>query len=337
MRVLDGIEDLFCGPDPARPGHRRGISLLVGMFLLFLTAPVLAAILVFWPWESVFTVDAQTTYLEIEVTDAYPVRWYLTNAVIYDETERGFTGQIAFDEGAHISLYRLKDGAILVDVGAQPGTELSAVGQLYDEYSEPAGPVPVGLQFLMPKENAGDVAWALAGQITLGDVAASGTRPWRNYLRSGEVRLVGKSFLRDERFDQGIHTLNMGDRFEVIRADGQVAPDYGMVTIPPEDEGAVFHVTYHAKGIKGVISRFGSDSGAIRPSIWARLAGDPVFQAALVALVPLAPLFGALLTSFLRREFLARRLRKRRRIWLRVLAHAPPAYSPKWPCTPRLR
>jgi len=291
---------------------------------VLLLLPIAAIVALYVPLSSTFSVEATTGYLRVKSIDK-TLQWHVENATVTLDPLLGdfepilFTGQIEVFPDTLTQFQIGPDREMLVEISRPEGGPVARFSNATDE------PDPVldgDVVIVVPAASATSVVWPIIGHVVLGDVAVERISSARLFLNKARVTVLGKSLLSDARFEAGEHQLTMGDRLEILgcpptsalftslfRACAAPTTAFGLVTTTPAPD-SFLRVSYHAHGRRGLVDRFGTRGFEIRPSVWARLASDPVFQTLLLVVAPLMPALAAVLGVALRREVLYQRQRR---------------------------
>ncbi|MHB0777660.1 hypothetical protein [Halomonas sp. WWR20] len=105
-------------------------------------------------------------------------------------------------------------------------------------------------------------------------------------LHQGHVTALGTALLTGDRFEVMRLPLELGDEVHVINQDGRDART-ACVFSAGENQAPGFAVSCRARGSALQVSRLGTRALELRPTLWAYLKGDPVFQS-LLALIGFA-------------------------------------------------
>jgi hypothetical protein len=95
-------------------------------------------------------------------------------------------------------------------------------------------------------------------------------------LKSGKVRVVGKTIMGDEIYDAGTIILSTGDQFSVEN------PEVGKGLIVADHQPGLSAVAY-TLGKRAYVQRFGTKGYKVRSSLWVRFGNDPVIKALIAA------------------------------------------------------
>jgi hypothetical protein len=83
---------------------------------------------------------------------------------------------------------------------------------------------------------------------------------------------LGRSPISRDRFDGGVHHLDMGDRFEV-----EAPESFGQGFVLANESPAISTV-FRVVGANGKVMRFGGSGYDISVSVWQLLSNDPIVK-----------------------------------------------------------
>ena len=319
------------------PLARLGI---VGVVFLFM-APAIAWLLR-GPGEITFNVTVQTERVRYRTDrhagDSSPpprLLWVLENVLVEEnpnEPGKPFTGYFEPAHPVDVIIERVATGPLYVEVSSLADSA-SSVGRLLDAEETPVDTlgahVALFIRGLATRADSGaTVVLPLTGQVEAGVELGRPIRGTTAILRSGQVRMLGRSILGDDVFEAGRAELDAGDHFTVEDPEDE---SLGFVVA---DQRPGLTAAYRSVGTRGRVTRPGGGNYPLQVSFFQQLRNDHPFRIAasvLGGLVGLATIFNFLIDwiAFRRGSGESRPARIRRRPF-----RAPDRTSPMPPPEP---
>jgi hypothetical protein len=257
---------------------------LIGVFALLLV-----------PRDRGYFVSAETETLRVVVTDPAGTATRLPFVRLGGNADTTYTrAELQISAGVEIQLARKRESDLLVQLNWPEGSGgnaqlVTSDGDLVQ--LQPGAILRVGLQRPGPEPSDAPmqdtVLMAYQGQVDLGaDVA----RLVETTLLSGRVAIIERQPLSAERYVVHQSALDPGDHVLWRTVSG--APSNAVAGFVQVGNGSALQVTAHAAADYMLVERFGAVGYVLRPSIWERVASDPVINGLLLALGFVSTLFG---------------------------------------------
>jgi hypothetical protein len=283
------------------------LKAVLAFTLLVFAAPALfIGIAKNFDWKATFSVDASTEIVEFTTGQQNIPNWYVTiDRLRADGSDVELPeAQLAIGRDTRVRAIRLQTGALRLDIASQGN---GPAAELYDAADNRILRAEQRLQALIALPANAALTLPLAGRATIGDTVFSQTIETSPVLLDGTVKVYGLSFFGRNRFAAGEASLDTGDRVE-IDYEKATGGGHGMLRVDPERAG--IQTVFHADGVKARVIRFGTGGYELRPSMWARISSDPLYQAMLAIYAAILPVVGIGMASTLA-QWRLRRLSRR--------------------------
>lgn len=247
-----------------------------------IAALAIAAVAAAWPRERSFTVVAQTETARISVTSddgiATVLPWVRVDGLPAQTFEEA---TLRISSGSVLTLTRQRHGDLFVFIESQDAAPASLVtieGEVIQLQRDARLAVSLD-RTALPDERAlsGSVLLPFRGSLELGADIANHVR---YTLLSARIMIVESQPLSSERFVIREAALDPGDRATWLDVNAKPAEVAGGFAMIGEDAGIGF--VAHAAADHLRIDRLGAASYVIRPSVWDRLAKDPVVSTLII-------------------------------------------------------
>ncbi len=268
--------------------------------LLMLLPLLVVALLYLWRVPTTFDVTASTEVVTFEtgpsIHDAASW-WPLQDVRIVQagaESPTRFSGFFEPAAMTHVRVERLANGPVVITMEPATGAreEEASVGRFFtwgeEEVLEAGSDLEIWIPDMPARADSGEtLVIPVAGQVTSRGVGAmsSGSNA---LLRSGTVRLMGRSIFGDRAFVAGTSELGPGDQFLVEGIRGTAV---GLVVA---DERPALRMAYRVIGDRGIVERPAAGAYTLSVSLFDRALNEPLFQALFVILGGLAVIAGML-------------------------------------------
>lgn len=276
----------------SRPLFLARAGTLVALMVLLIALVILLVL----PRERGFSISAETEIVDITVNDELGVAARLPVARLASRPDETFPlAALEASAGASLRLMRKRDGDLVISVRWEDATQ--ALAQLVTRDGDivelaPGDSLRVSLNRPLPDGSMSPdtVLLAWSGGIDLG---AGVTRQVETTLLSGRVQVLERQPLSGERFALFETQLDPGDHVLWRAADSSAAPAVGGFVHAGVSDA--LRVTAHAAADHLLVERFGAQGYVLRPSVWDRLANDPVINTLLVVMGLVLTLLGTLM------------------------------------------
>ncbi len=277
-------------------GRKKAVLLLV---LLFSGCTLLFLIVINIPIPTTYNVTVQTERLQYQTIDDNNSRIPLNGVqgFTYEGEDLGIlNGSFHISPQANVLIERIAEGPLLIQITGKG--EMSA-GDIYSEQGRIYKKADNFIEFIVPEpsdesKNGVTTIIPISGKVVLGRVVN-----YESYntstaiVRSGTVKMIGKSLIGNHFFESGTFNLNIGDQFVMEEEDDKA---YGFIVV---NENPAMTAAYRMVGRRGKIITPGPvdiNSGYyISTSLISRFLYDNFFQGISWAFASLI-LFGTLLT-----------------------------------------
>jgi hypothetical protein len=241
-------------------------------FLLFIIPLVLICIVLFWPRENIFTVNAETDTLVLKFSDNLLNQWDVSSAIMILDPFDGQAVQLdAVDSFIHISS----------DVRAQI-TMLNKRVHITLEGENSIGQIDTPTltkalgnyaEFTISVADRKEKLFPFYAAMILGDDMAVGVD---KILRKANVTIVEQQLFQNDRYSAGEYSLEMGDKLMFYNDNGVQAAGKGFLSI---SEKKHIELVSHTVAKRARVERLGSGGYDIKASVWARVIHDPIISA----------------------------------------------------------
>lgn len=258
------------------------LRLVLAVVLVFVIIKLLI-ITFFDPITTTFNITVNTERIDFTTLDKNNSRFILLNAEIANEDEilaTNFFGSLEFNKGAKVTIERVAFGPISIIVESETN---ESIGKLYNGedgslFYEAEDFLEVYIYDVVQMSKKGQTfIFSLGGDVNIGrsvnfEIFGESTA----LLRSGEVKMIGKTKFMNDYFEAGSELLNLGDR---LVFDSKESGTYGFVTV---NENPGMRAAYRVTAKEARIVKPGpqnEDQGyIISASFLDRLVKDKMFQ-----------------------------------------------------------
>lgn len=260
-------------------GRKKAVLLLV---LLFIGCTLLFLIIVNISIPTTYNVTVKTERLQYQTIDENNSRIPLNDVqgYNYDGDDLGImNGSFHISSNAHVLIERIAEGPLFIQI---TGKGKMSAGSIYSEQGHIYKEADNFIEFIIPKpsdrsKNGVTTIIPISGKVVLGRVIN-----YESYntstaiVRSGTVKMIGKSLIGNHFFESGTFNLNIGDQF-IMEEENTKA--YGFIVV---NEDSAMTAAYRMVGSKGKIITPGPvdlNSGyEISTSLISRFLYDNFFQ-----------------------------------------------------------
>lgn len=258
------------------------------MLVAGLIALVLLTVWLVYPnAKTTFDITAETESLTFTPLVNSGLEWQLDGVRLrrsFNDTGTVVSGTLALSDSVRVLIERKSLGPLRLQLEARDSTAVNALLGTFTLDSitqiELRTVAFVDFSDIQERAQAGrPVVLFGQGDMTIGWVPNYTTDLSQPLLRSGTVRMIGKSWFRSTSFSAGSAELRAGDRFEIEKP---LSAGVGFISV---DERPALAVGFRTVAQSATVTRPGGGTPQISTSLNSARLGDPVLQAGYTILV----------------------------------------------------